>query len=81
MGEYQGRIVKVTDGGFETKNLIFKFVDCKDDINYLGLRADKAIIDFRDPMRGIAKIITAASRYPENARITNDRSYGIVDRR
>ena len=24
MGEYQGRIVKVTDGGFETKNLIFK---------------------------------------------------------
>lgn len=81
MGEYQGRIVKVTDGGFETKNLIFKFVDCKDDINYLGLRADKAIIDFRDPMRGIAKIITAASRYPENARITDDRSYGIVDRR
>ena len=49
--------------------------------NYLGLRADKAIIDFRDPMRGIAKIITAASRYPENARITDDRSYGIVDRR
>lgn len=81
MEEYKGKIIKVTDGGFETENLIFKFVDCKDDINYLGLRADKAIIDFRDPMRGIAKIITAASRYPENARITDDRRYGITDSR
>lgn len=81
MGEYKERIVKVTDAGFETENIIFKFVDCKDDINYLGLRADKAIIDFREPMRSIAKIITAASRYPENARITDDRKYGIADSR
>lgn len=79
--KYKGKIVKVTDSGFETENLIFKFVDCKDDINYLGLRADKAIIDYRDPMRGIAKIITAASRYPENTRIADDRSYGISDSR
>lgn len=79
--KYKGKIVKMTDSGFETENLIFKFIDCKDDMNYFGLRADKAIIDYRDPMRSIAKIITATSRYPEDARITDDRSYGIMDHR
>lgn len=64
---------------FRTENVEFRFVNCGNPDNYMGLYADQVIIDFRDPMIKIAKIITAASCVPEEYKIIDDRKMGVTD--
>lgn len=64
---------------FRTENMEYRFVNCGNPNNYMGLYADQVIIDFRDPMIEIAKIITAASCVPDEYRIIDDRRIGTTD--
>lgn len=64
---------------FRTENVEYRFINCGNQNNYMGLYADQAIIDFRDPMIEIAKIITARSCVPDGYRIIDDRSIGTSD--
>lgn len=74
-----GEIIEVTDRGFVTESAEYIFADCRKPESYLGLKADQAIIDWRDPMRGIAESITAKSRLSQKERIVDDRSIGTSD--
>lgn len=62
-----------------TENAEYRFVNCGDSSNYMGLYADQAIIDFRQPMRDIARIITAKSCVPDEYKIIDDRRIGTSD--
>lgn len=62
-----------------TESAEYIFADCRKPESYLGLKADRAIIDWRDPMRVIAGSITAKSRLPQKERIIDDRSIGTSD--
>lgn len=74
-----GEIIEVTDRGFVTESAEYIFADCREPGSYLGLKADRAIIDWRDPMIGIAKSITAKSRLPKKERLMDDRIIGTSD--
>lgn len=74
-----GEIIEVTDRGFVTESAEYIFADCRKPESYLGLKADQAIIDWRDPMRGIAESITAKSGLSQKERIVDDRSIGTSD--
>lgn len=75
----EGKIIEVTNRGFVTESAEYIFADCSEPESYLGLKADQAIIDWREPVRGIAESITAKSRLPQNERIIDDRSIGTSD--
>ena len=45
----------------------------------MGLYADQAIIDFRDPMIEIARMITARSCVPDEYKIIDDRKMRTSD--
>lgn len=64
---------------FRTENVEYRFVNCGNPNNYMGLYADQVIIDFRDPMIEIAKIITAKSCVPDEYKIIDDRRMGTTD--
>lgn len=61
---------------FRTENAEYRFVNCRDPNSYMGIYADQAVIDYREPMIEIAKIITARSCVPEEYKIIDDRSIG-----
>lgn len=65
--------------GFITKDAEYRFIDCKKPEEYVGVRADQAIIDYRSPMREIAEILTADSCVPDGYRIIDDREIGTSD--
>lgn len=65
---------------FRTENTEYRFVNCRNPDNYMGIYADQAIIDYREPMIEIAKIITARSCVPEKYKIMDDRKIGAYDR-
>ena len=73
-----GHISQKHENGFTTGNAEYRFIDCRHPEEYMGVYADQAIIDFRDPMRGIAEIITARSCVPKD-RIIDDRCIDVVD--
>ncbi len=62
-----------------TENAEYRFVNCGNQDNYMGIYADQAIIDFRQPMRDIARIITAKSCVPDEYKIIDDRRIGTSD--
>ncbi len=64
---------------FRTENMEYRFVNCGNEDNYMGLYADQVIIDFRNPMIEIARIITAASCVPDEYKIIDDRKMGVTD--
>lgn len=64
---------------FRTRNTEYRFVNCGNPNNYMGIYADQAIIDYRQPMIGIANIITARSCVPEKYKIIDDRNIGVYD--
>lgn len=64
---------------FRTENVEYRFVNCGNPNNYMGLYADQVIIDFRDPMIEIARMITAASCVPDEYKIIDDRRMGVTD--
>ncbi len=64
---------------FRTENVEYRFINCGNPNNYMGLYADQAIIDYREPMIDIAQIITAASCVPDEYRIIDDRKIGVTD--
>lgn len=64
---------------FRTENVEYRFVNCGSPNDYIGLYADQAIIDFRQPMRDIARIITAKSCVPDEYKIIDDRRIGTSD--
>lgn len=67
------RILCSNATAFRTETTEYRFVNCGDPNNYMGIYADQAIIDYRDPMIGIAKIITARSTIQEKYKIIDDR--------
>lgn len=64
---------------FRTENVEYRFVNCGNPDTYMGLYADQVIIDFRNPMIEIARIITAASCVPDEYKIIDDRKIGVLD--
>lgn len=74
-----GEIIEVIDRGFVTESAEYIFADCRKQASYLGLKADQAIVDWREPMLGIAKSITAKSRLPKEERLLDDRGIGTSD--
>lgn len=64
---------------FRTENAEYRFVNCGNQDNYMGLYADQVIIDYRQPMIGIAQMITARSCVPERYKIIDDRKIGMSD--
>lgn len=64
---------------FRTENVEYRFVNCGNPNNYMGLYADQVIIDFRDPMIEIARMITAKSCVPDEYKIIDDRRMGTTD--
>lgn len=66
-------IISKSEKGFTTEDAEYRFIDCRKAEEYMGIYADQAIIDYRDPMRGIAEIITASSCVPDENRIIDDR--------
>lgn len=70
--------------GFYTNDAEYIFVDCSNPYaNYdewgNEIKADQAIIDFREPMRGIAKNMLRDSCVPEKYQIIDDRKIGTMD--
>ncbi len=74
-----GEIIEVTGRGFVTESAEYIFADCREPKSYLGIKADQAIVDWRDPMIGIAKSITSQSRLQQKKRLIDDRSIGTSD--
>lgn len=72
-------IVGRSKRGFITENAEYRFIDCRKPEEYMDIYADQVIIDYRDPMREIAKIITANSCVPDSKRIIDDREIGTSD--
>lgn len=64
---------------FRTENTEYRFINCGNPNNYVGIYADQAIIDYRNPMIEMAQIITARSCVPEEYKIIDDRSIGTCD--
>lgn len=72
-------ITSITENCFETEDGEFHFVDCGKRENYIGLKVEQAIIDYRHPMIEIAESITDHSILPKDMRIVDDRRYGLSD--
>ncbi len=72
-------VIDRSDNRFRTKDAEYVFIDCRNCNNYIGIYADQAIIDYRDPMRGIAQAITAMSCVPDQYRIIDDREIAASD--
>lgn len=79
MDSLAGEVVKTTKRGFVTEDTEYIFADCRHSETYIGLSVDQAILDYREPMRGIAKSITTQSRLPEEERLIDDRKIGTSD--
>ena len=70
-----------TFDGIETAETIYRFIDLSDKMkNYdlSNLKADQAIIDYREPMIDIAKKLLKDSCVPEEMQIIDDRDLGIT---
>ena len=64
---------------FRTENAEYRFINCGNQNNYMGVYADQVIIDYREPIIDIAQMITAKSCVPDGYRIIDDRSIGTSD--
>lgn len=64
---------------FRTRNAEYRFVNCENPNSYMGIYADQVIIDYKQSIIGIAKIITAKSCVPEKYKIIDDRNIGVYD--
>lgn len=72
-------IIDVKPNSFSTSNAIYIFVNCYKPERAKGILADQVIIDFREPMRSIAKDILRDSCVPEAYQIIDDREIGASD--
>lgn len=75
----RGNITEINLNSFSTSNAVYVFVNCRKPENVKGILADQVIIDFREPMRSMAKDILRASCVPEQYQIIDDRKIGTSD--
>lgn len=78
-GMERGDIIKTNQNSFETSNAVYIFVNCIKPERAQGILADQVIIDFREPMRSIAKNILRTSCVPEQYQIIDDRKIYTSD--
>ena len=67
------------ENGFVTDDAEYLFVDCSKLENIAGILADQVIIDYREPMRTIAKNILHESCVPSDYQEIDDREIGTSD--
>lgn len=79
MNMENGNIVDAKRNSFSTSNAVYVFVNCIRPERVQGIRADQIIIDFREPMRSMAKSILRESCVPEQYQIIDDREIGTGD--
>ncbi len=72
-------IIDIKPNSFSTSNAVYTFVNCYKPEHAKGILADQVIIDFREPMRSIAKDILRDSCVPEAYQIIDDREIGASD--
>ena len=79
---YRSRIKRYDKYGFYTDSFHIMFINPNEFypffLRIFDLKTDRAIIDYRDPMIGIAKKITENSRY-DSDKIVDDRKLGFSD--
>lgn len=66
-------IIEIKQNSFSTSNAVYVFINCEDPTKAQGVLADQVIIDFREPMRSIAKNILRKSCVPERYQVIDDR--------
>ena len=67
------------ENGFSTDDAEYLFVNCDRPENVTGISADQVIIDYREPMRTIAKNILQESCVPDSYQMIDDREIGTSD--
>ena len=72
-------VMEIKRNSFSTSNAVYVFVNCRRPENVKGILADQVIIDFREPMRGMAIDILRMSCVPEQYQIIDDRRIGASD--
>lgn len=69
----KGDISEIKQNSFSTSNAVYVFINCGDPTKAQGALADQVIIDYREPMRSIARNILRMSCVPEGYQIIDDR--------
>ena len=75
----RGDISEIKQNSFSTSNAVYVFINCQDPTKAQGVLADQVIIDFREPMRSIAKNILRMSCVPKKYQVIDDRSICTSD--
>lgn len=75
----RGDIINANRNCIETSNAVYLFINCIKRERAQWILADQIIIDFREPMRSMAKSILRESCVPEQYQIIDDRSIGTSD--
>lgn len=75
----KGDISEIKQNSFSTSNAVYVFINCEDPTKAQGALADQVIIDYREPMRSIARNILRMSCVPEEYQVIDDRGIYTSD--
>lgn len=75
----RGDIINMKSNSFSTSNAIYVFINCIVPERVQGVLADQVIIDYREPMRSMAKDMLRMSCVPEEYQIIDDRGIDTSD--
>ncbi len=76
----RGNVTSAGPWGFSTTDAVYIFINCSRPEHAKGILADQVIMDYREPMRSIAREILRESCVPEEYQVIDDRKIGTSDK-